>query len=262
MADECAAAADESTGAEDGGEPWTCAVCLQAIEPCETALVKGCHHAYCAGCILRWASYAPESKAPWCPQCKAPFNYLYTYRALDGTLHDFPVEESVTLLLRACWFDGAPAAGGDGRGKGKLSADDAAALEEYGDEPYFDDCDEEEDAYFYGLERSGRRARVLVGNRPFGQNGYVASGRSQARPRQTTPSAKGKGKGKAAQEAGPAAAAGGSGGGLAGGASATPKKLSAAAQKRLEKEQEKARKKEQAKANVLARQQRGKQAAA
>jgi hypothetical protein len=40
----------------------------------------------------------------WCPQCKAPFSYLITYRQLDGTLTDFPAEESVVLLKRAQWF--------------------------------------------------------------------------------------------------------------------------------------------------------------
>ena len=39
-----------------------------------------------------------------CPQCKAPFSTLFTYRSLDGTLHDFPQEESVCLLARAQWF--------------------------------------------------------------------------------------------------------------------------------------------------------------
>lgn len=41
----------------------------------------------------------------WCPQCKAPFTNLLTYRKLDGTLSDFPVEESVCLLKRAHWFE-------------------------------------------------------------------------------------------------------------------------------------------------------------
>lgn len=40
----------------------------------------------------------------WCPQCKAPFTALLTYRRLDGTLSDFPVEESVCLLKRSQWF--------------------------------------------------------------------------------------------------------------------------------------------------------------
>lgn len=52
-------------------------------------------------CILRWAAHRER---PSCPQCKQPFEHLFTYRALDGGLHDFPQEESVTLLKRACWF--------------------------------------------------------------------------------------------------------------------------------------------------------------
>jgi hypothetical protein len=42
---------------------------------------------------------------PACPQCKAKFSYLITYRHLDGTFSDFPVEESVCLLKRAHWFE-------------------------------------------------------------------------------------------------------------------------------------------------------------
>lgn len=52
-------------------------------------------------CILQWAV---QKEAPWCPQCKKPFNYLYTHRLLDGTLSDAPCEESVCLLKRATWF--------------------------------------------------------------------------------------------------------------------------------------------------------------
>ena len=37
-------------------------------------------------------------------QCKAPFDYLYTYRQLDGTVSDVAVEEPVVLLKRAPWF--------------------------------------------------------------------------------------------------------------------------------------------------------------
>jgi hypothetical protein len=42
---------------------------------------------------------------PACPQCKAKFSYLMTYRHLDGTFSDFPIEESVCLLKRAHWFE-------------------------------------------------------------------------------------------------------------------------------------------------------------
>jgi hypothetical protein len=52
-------------------------------------------------CILRWAAHREHST---CPQCKAPFDYLLTYYRLDGSLNDFPCEESVTLLKRARFF--------------------------------------------------------------------------------------------------------------------------------------------------------------
>eukprot|EP00198_Chlamydomonas_reinhardtii_P009790 XP_001699127.1 predicted protein [Chlamydomonas reinhardtii] len=78
-----------------------CAICLGEIELAETAIIKGCEHQYCVNCILQWAV---QKEAPWCPQCKKPFNYLYTHRLLDGTLSDAPCEESVCLLKRATWF--------------------------------------------------------------------------------------------------------------------------------------------------------------
>lgn len=52
-------------------------------------------------CILRWAAHRDT---PTCPQCKAPFDSLLTYYRLDGTLNDFPCEESVCLLKRARFF--------------------------------------------------------------------------------------------------------------------------------------------------------------
>ena len=57
---------------------------------------------WCAAtCILSWKVVKEQAG---CPQCKAPFSTLFTYRSLDGTLHDFPQEESVCLLARAQWF--------------------------------------------------------------------------------------------------------------------------------------------------------------
>lgn len=65
----------------------------------------------------------------WCPQCKAPFSYLFTHRHLDGAPSDYPLEESVTLLKRARWFvdehearERAKVAEGGGR---RVTADDA-----------------------------------------------------------------------------------------------------------------------------------------
>ena len=47
-----------------------------------------------------WA-WAVHKEPAWCPQCKAPFSALLTHRKLDGSLSDFPVEESVCLLKRS-----------------------------------------------------------------------------------------------------------------------------------------------------------------
>ncbi|KAL9678096.1 hypothetical protein QQ045_015935 [Rhodiola kirilowii] len=66
----------------DGCESYGfCAICLDKIPIQETALVKGCEHAYCLTCILRWASYKENTT---CPQCKHPFETLIGHRALDG----------------------------------------------------------------------------------------------------------------------------------------------------------------------------------
>jgi len=103
------AGADDDSGPDD----MTCAICLEQIAPADLAVVKTCRHEFCCQCILAWVDSAPEA-APRgaaaqaaresCPCCKARFSYLYTHRLLDGSLSDYPVEESVTLLLRSSWF--------------------------------------------------------------------------------------------------------------------------------------------------------------
>ncbi|GFP96278.1 hypothetical protein PHJA_001771900 [Phtheirospermum japonicum] len=128
-----------------------CAICLNKIVLQETALVKGCEHAYCVTCILRWASC---KKQPTCPQCKTPFKFLNIHRSLDGSLHDYMFEESVCLLLRASWFN--------------------PLVEEYHNYDYNDD---EEDEYYFGSSSSLR-----IGNRRWGDNGYVRAGRQEVRP--------------------------------------------------------------------------------
>ncbi|KAG9136339.1 hypothetical protein Leryth_003911 [Lithospermum erythrorhizon] len=89
---------ESSAGSDHHG---ICAICLNRILLQETALVKGCEHAYCVTCILRWASYKNE---PTCPQCKHPLESLLINRSLDGSLQDYMSEESICLLLRASWF--------------------------------------------------------------------------------------------------------------------------------------------------------------
>ncbi|KAJ8770917.1 hypothetical protein K2173_022089 [Erythroxylum novogranatense] len=152
----------ESSDKGCGDHGGTCAICLDKIVLQETALIKGCEHAYCVTCILRWSTY---SQIPTCPQCKHPFEFLNVHRSLDGSIQDYMFEESVCLLLRATWFN-------------PLILED----HNYG-------CDDLED-YEYGYEEEddldevffSRSSTLRIGNRRWGDNGYVRAGRQEARP--------------------------------------------------------------------------------
>ncbi|XP_047982351.1 uncharacterized protein LOC125223312 isoform X1 [Salvia hispanica] len=138
-----------------------CAICLNKIVLQETALVKGCEHAYCVTCILKWASCKKE---PTCPQCKHGFEFLNVHRALDGSIHDYMFEESVCLLLRASWF--TPLV---------LVEREEVAYEET-EEYYYEDEEDLDDVY---LDSS---SSLRIGNRRWGGNGFVRAGRQEARP--------------------------------------------------------------------------------
>ncbi|KAG7555825.1 Zinc finger RING-type [Arabidopsis suecica] len=148
-----------------GNHGGCCAICLSEIPLQETAMVKGCEHTYCVTCILRWASC---KESPTCPQCKHPFDFLSVHRALDGSIEDFLFEESVCLLLRASWF--VP-----------LDVVELASYS-YGYHDDFDiPCDyedEDDDLDEFYLHGSSLR----IGNRRWGGNGFVRSGRQEARP--------------------------------------------------------------------------------
>ncbi|WCJ28963.1 RING/U-box superfamily protein [Euphorbia peplus] len=154
-----------------GNHGGVCAICLDKIVLQETALVKGCEHAYCVMCILRWASY---NEKPTCPQCKHPFDFLNVHRSLDGSIQDYMFEESVCLLLRAVWFNPLIV-----EHHHNDVDDDVEAYYPYG---YYDDDDEEDDLDEYLSHSSSLR----IGNRRWGDNGYVRSGRQEARPIQRT----------------------------------------------------------------------------
>ncbi|KAK9819182.1 hypothetical protein WJX81_004272, partial [Elliptochloris bilobata] len=201
--------ASETEAVADSGEAhdMTCAICLDTIALEELSIIKGCEHAYCSKCILAWAVHKDP---PWCPQCKAPFSRLVTYRALDGTLHDFPALESVCLLKRACWFQAhlreAEAVAAAVPTPFLLNAADAAAIAEaatlrdpndYG--RYYEEYDDDEEVEAFYFSAAAGRARITLGNRRFGNNGYIASGRMQARPAQ--PARPGEGKAAAKGEA-------------------------------------------------------------
>ncbi|GLI58446.1 hypothetical protein VaNZ11_000070 [Volvox africanus] len=169
---------------KDTGTSEVCAICLSAIEVEDLAIIKGCEHEYCVNCILQWALC---KDAPWCPQCKTPFNYLYCYRLLDGIMSDMPVEESVCLLKRASWFvehvktlEKGKAVSASMAAEEVLPAEWADSYQDYDGEE--DDFDEDEQIEKYYFSSAAGRARVVLGNRRLGENGYMRAGRMYARP--------------------------------------------------------------------------------
>ncbi|XP_010926978.1 uncharacterized protein [Elaeis guineensis] len=162
---------DDAKEMECGGSCGTaadfgfCAICLEKIVLQEMALVKGCEHAYCVTCILRWAAY---NQKPSCPQCKHPFESLHVHRSLDGCIHDYMFEESVCLLLRATWF--VPLT---------VETQEEAPEEPEDYAQYYDDQDDDEldESYYISTSSS-----IRIGNRRWGDNGYVRAGRKEARP--------------------------------------------------------------------------------
>ncbi|KAF5727599.1 RING/U-box superfamily protein isoform 1 [Tripterygium wilfordii] len=148
-------------GVSHGG---VCAICLDEIALQDAALVKGCEHEYCVTCILRWATY---SQKPTCPQCKLPFEFLNVHRTLDGSIHDYMFEESVCLLLRATWFKPMVV---------EEQEDIYDGLEDY--YPYEEEGDDGDLDEVYFSSSSSLR----IGNRRWGDNGYVRGGRQEARP--------------------------------------------------------------------------------
>ncbi|KAI4305928.1 hypothetical protein L6164_029254 [Bauhinia variegata] len=157
----------EVHGVGFGNHRGICAICLDNIVLQETALVKGCEHAYCVTCILRWATY---SQKVTCPQCKHPFEFLNVHRSLDGSIQDYMFEESVCLLLRASWFK--PLTVKDHVVHEDIYEDTEDYYYEYEDEE--DDLDDE---VYYGSS-----SNLRIGNRRWGDNGYVRAGRQEARP--------------------------------------------------------------------------------
>ncbi|KAL1199143.1 hypothetical protein V5N11_014640 [Cardamine amara subsp. amara] len=149
-----------------GNHGGCCAICLDTIPLQETAMVKGCEHAYCVTCILRWASYKENHT---CPQCKNPFDFLNVHRTLDGSVEDFMFEESVCLLLRASWFKPLEAV--------ERVSDNDSFNYDFDIPPEYEEEDEDDldEFYFHG-------SNLRLGNRRWGDNGFVRSGHQEARP--------------------------------------------------------------------------------
>eukprot|EP00475_Leptophrys_vorax_P026081 TRINITY_DN3656_c0_g1_i1.p1 TRINITY_DN3656_c0_g1~~TRINITY_DN3656_c0_g1_i1.p1 ORF type:complete len:233 (-),score=2.65 TRINITY_DN3656_c0_g1_i1:219-917(-) len=155
--DEGSSSPSNSLAKDDGN---ICAICHEGIVLQELGFVKGCEHTYCINCILQWASY---KSYPWCPQCRLPFDSLYLYKQLDGSVCDFMVEETVCLLLRAPWYKPVEFE------FSTIEAEPPIDVEYY----------EEDDEDYY-------RNTLRIGNRRWGENGYVRHGRMEARPAAAT----------------------------------------------------------------------------
>ena len=191
---------------EDGGYcegDLVCAICLGEIPLEDLAMVKGCDHIYCTYCILQWTLHKDVDQHSVCPTCKQPFSYLMTYRGLDGSLNDFPMEESVVLLRRAEWFESWVRESQNDACCALLEdakhADDTAWMDEYDEDCYWKE-DEEMEAYYFSS--AAGKARIVLGNRRFGQGGYISGGHRQARPVKNSSGASGSGSKKKSKNKG------------------------------------------------------------
>lgn len=149
---------------------WQCSICLEEIPLANVAIIKGCEHHYCIGCIVNWCLLCDNKgvKAT-CPKCKGSFTFLRTHRLLNGALSDQLVEESLTLLKRATWLDTTNPY------KHVISGP-----EENSEDDYLVD---DEDYYF---SPAAGKARVVLGNRRWGENGFVRAGHLRAKIYNTT----------------------------------------------------------------------------
>lgn len=144
---------------------WQCSICLEEIPLANTAIVKGCGHHYCIGCIVNWCLLCDNKGAKaTCPKCKGSFTFLKTHRLLNGALSDQLVEESVTLLKRATWLDT------QNPYRHVISGPEENSEDDY--------VDHDDDYYF---SPAAGKARVVLGNRRWGENGFVRAGHLRAK---------------------------------------------------------------------------------
>eukprot|EP01024_Parvocaulis_polyphysoides_P006334 TRINITY_DN11685_c0_g2_i9.p1 TRINITY_DN11685_c0_g2~~TRINITY_DN11685_c0_g2_i9.p1 ORF type:complete len:244 (-),score=41.13 TRINITY_DN11685_c0_g2_i9:304-1035(-) len=177
-------------GVEEGVErcnDLTCAICLEQMNLEDIATIKQCGHIYCVHCIVAWAKV--DSR---CPQCKNAFETLCVQRMLDGTLLDYAIEENVALLRRASWVIEKMPIGAEHFIPVQIPSQEDfydVAADDY-DYDYRDEDEEIEDFYY---SSAAGRARIVLGNRRLGENGYVRSGRQHATPAPQSSSSKKKG---------------------------------------------------------------------
>ncbi|XP_058107835.1 uncharacterized protein LOC131251242 isoform X2 [Magnolia sinica] len=106
---------------------------------------------------LRHNIYTWRKKSPW----------TLPLISFKNSIHDYMFEESVCLLIRATWFVPLP-----------LEAQEEASYEQEAIYQYEDEEDDDldDEAYF------GSSSSLRIGNRRWGDNGYIRAGRREARP--------------------------------------------------------------------------------
>ena len=212
---------DDEDDEDDESSLPSCAICLTAPALENSCFTVPCLHSFCARCIVRWANFQEEEEneqrkkrglssthhqhhrhgsgggssfAAKCPSCRVPFENLLCYRELDGSVHKLRGEldlreHPLCLLKRSKWL-GLEKDEDEMHGTRRSSYEEDSFEEEDRRDfhryhqmkssnnkspAYYDDIDDE-----YFAKRGG--ARVVIGNRRFGANGFVASGRALARP--------------------------------------------------------------------------------
>jgi len=244
----------------DDASAIACAICLTRPLARDVVLVASCLHAYCAKCLVRW--YGVERRRrerangvsdARCPCCTRPFSCVLARRALDGSedAEGYLRSESMALLARARWCGGDAETEAEGEDEG-WSADD-------------DDGDDDGDDVEVEVRT---RRRVVLGNRRFGNGGFVANGGSRtfARPTRDARASRGKGTkgggnavvsspgvGSAGSSASSSSASPSSGMGTDQDASSTPRQRGKKSAKRADAMAKKAEKEAQKAANRLAK---------
>ncbi len=170
-----------------------CTICHETPDELNLATVPSCGHSFCAGCIVSWGAVRGL-----CALCRAPFTSVFVRRALDGTVQEQPTLEPVTLLRRASWVSAvtvtpdvdtfAPPPADlqplPPEPSNLISTASSSAAPYYRDERVEDELEE---MFWEEEERNYRElSRRTVGNRPFGANGFLSSGRQVARAPQLT----------------------------------------------------------------------------
>ena len=190
--------ADPCASSEDPPNTPRCSICLQHPHDTHQSIVPSCGHGFCAKCVLSWSQVRSN-----CPLCKSAFSSLLVRRLLDGQVVTDGgwVEEPTALLSRARWVHLNPVNnrveemqgvfvhphGSNEVGSSSSAYSAGTTLSQWVDE----EMEEEREKQFWEEEEreweEHRRGVRWLGNRRFGQNGYVSAGRMMARPARSIP---------------------------------------------------------------------------